>query len=167
MTQAVLPYMRETKAGRVITVSSIGGLIGQPFNDAYCAAKFAVEGMMESLAPVVKGMGIHISVVEPGPVLTQFVDNAGGMHQLKQDQLALDPYAKQMSTYLQAVQGRFSQLGQTSEDIARVIVKIAETEHPSFRYQTSDFVRTLVTSKFTDPTGSIQIENTAKTIWKS
>lgn len=52
MTRAVLPVMRAARSGRIIRVWSIGGLIGQPFNDAYCAAKFAVEGMMDSLAPV-------------------------------------------------------------------------------------------------------------------
>jgi NAD(P)-dependent dehydrogenase (short-subunit alcohol dehydrogenase family) len=50
-------------------------LIGQPFNDAYCAAKFAVEGMMESLAPVAQELGIQISIIEPGPVNTEFVSN--------------------------------------------------------------------------------------------
>ena len=45
VTKAVFPHMRERGSGRIITVTSVGGLIGQPFNDAYCAAKFAVEAM--------------------------------------------------------------------------------------------------------------------------
>jgi len=49
LVQAVFPAMRVVGTGRIITVTSVGGLIGQPFNDAYCAAKFAVEGFMESL----------------------------------------------------------------------------------------------------------------------
>ena len=57
MTQAVFPAMRERRAGRIITVTSIGGVIGQPFNDAYCAAKFAAEGLMESLAPTARKLG--------------------------------------------------------------------------------------------------------------
>ena len=51
VTKAVFPHMRARGSGRIITVTSVGGLIGQPFNDAYCAAKFAVEGMMEAMAP--------------------------------------------------------------------------------------------------------------------
>jgi NAD(P)-dependent dehydrogenase (short-subunit alcohol dehydrogenase family) len=66
LTQAVFPTMRDAHAGRIITVTSIGGIIGQPFNDAYCAAKFAVEGFMESLAPVARRLGIAISLIEPG-----------------------------------------------------------------------------------------------------
>ncbi len=49
-TKAVFPHMRERGSGRIISVTSVGGLIGQPFNEAYCAAKFAVEGMMEGFA---------------------------------------------------------------------------------------------------------------------
>jgi NAD(P)-dependent dehydrogenase (short-subunit alcohol dehydrogenase family) len=55
VTQAVFPLMRTARSGRILTVTSLGGLIGQPFNDAYCAAKFAVEGFMESLAPLPNG----------------------------------------------------------------------------------------------------------------
>ncbi|MCL4167732.1 UNVERIFIED_CONTAM: hypothetical protein GTU68_049774, partial [Idotea baltica] len=48
-TQAVLPYMRKQKSGQIINITSVGGLVGQPFNELYCGAKFAVEGFMEGL----------------------------------------------------------------------------------------------------------------------
>ena len=51
-TKAVLPRMREAGRGRLIAVSSLGGLLGQPFQDAYCASKFALEGFYESLRPL-------------------------------------------------------------------------------------------------------------------
>lgn len=44
MTKAVLPILRSQREGRVINISSVGGLVGQPFNEIYCAAKFGVEG---------------------------------------------------------------------------------------------------------------------------
>ena len=47
-TKAVLPAMRKARSGHVINISSVGGLVGQPFNEIYCAAKFAVEGYTES-----------------------------------------------------------------------------------------------------------------------
>ena len=75
-TKAALPHL-PTARGRVITVTSVGGVVGQPFNEAYCAAKFAVEGFMESLAPVAATVGVHVSVIEPGPVTTEFVNNVG------------------------------------------------------------------------------------------
>lgn len=75
LTKAVLPAMREAGQGRIITVTSVGGVVGQPFADAYCGAKFAVEGFMQSLAPVVKPFGVWVSVVEPAAVASDFVAN--------------------------------------------------------------------------------------------
>ncbi len=75
-TKAAMPHLRAS-CGRVITVTSVGGVVGQPFNEAYCAAKFAVEGFMESLAPVAATVGVHVAVIEPGPVATEFVNNVG------------------------------------------------------------------------------------------
>src|SRR4051812_25313636 len=79
LTRLVLPGMRVVGAGRVVTVTSVGGAVGQPFADAYCGAKFAVEGLMQSLAPVVARFGIDVSVVEPGAVASDFVANVDGV----------------------------------------------------------------------------------------
>lgn len=57
-TKAVLPQMRKQKSGKIIYVSSVGGVWGQPFNDIYCASKFAVEGLAESQAPLFKTFGV-------------------------------------------------------------------------------------------------------------
>lgn len=75
LTRLVLPGMRRAGSGRVVTVTSVGGVVGQPFADAYCAAKFAVEGLMQSLAPVMARFGVGISVVEPAAVASDFVAN--------------------------------------------------------------------------------------------
>ena len=50
MTKAAMPHLRASR-GRLVSVTSVGGIVGQPFNEAYCAAKFAVEGFMEAHAP--------------------------------------------------------------------------------------------------------------------
>ena len=73
LTKLVLPGQRERGAGRILSITSVGGIVGQPFNDFYCAAKFAVEGMMESLAPVAKTFGVHVIVIEPGAVASEFI----------------------------------------------------------------------------------------------
>ncbi|WP_412049394.1 SDR family oxidoreductase [Hoeflea sp. Naph1] len=86
-TKAVLPHMRARRQGHVIAISSVGGLVGQPFNEIYCAAKFAVEGYMESLASyVTPSFGLDFSVVEPGGITSEFantvlkqVSETGGM----------------------------------------------------------------------------------------
>lgn len=54
MTKAVLPYMRNQRDGRIINISSVGGLVGQPFNEIYCATKFGVEGYTEAMASYVQ-----------------------------------------------------------------------------------------------------------------
>ena len=96
-------------AGRVITVTSVGGVVGQPFNEAYCAAKFAVEGFMESLAPVAATVGVHVSVIEPGPVATEFVNNVG----VDVDKLFAEggEYTPAMQAYLTPRHGRVRQPG--------------------------------------------------------
>src|SRR5215475_4407379 len=76
MSRAAMPHLRATR-GRVVTISSVRGVIGQPFNEAYSAAKFAVEGFMEALAPVAAEVGVRVSLIEPAAVLdTAFITNA-------------------------------------------------------------------------------------------
>ena len=151
-TRAALPQMRKQGGGRIISVSSIGGLFGVPFNDAYCAAKFAVEGLMESLAPVLAKLGIAVSIVEPGPVNTQFVASV-----TKTAAAAVarerEAYGALMDRYLANTRETFADLGQTGEDIAKVIVQAATTETPHFRYGTSEMVQAMVKQKYVDPTG--------------
>ncbi len=150
-TQTVLPAMREARSGRIISISSIGGIIGQPFNDAYCAAKFALEGMMESLTPVVAHFGIGVSVIEPGPVRTAFVENVGGMGNMANP--TSNPYRIPLEAYLRVVNASFGQAGQTGDDIAGVILEAATAETPHFRYQTSEMVQSRLAMKFADTTG--------------
>lgn len=66
MVQAVLPFMREKKSGRIVNFSSINGLLGIPYQGVYTASKHAVEGYSESLALEVKPFGISVCLVEPG-----------------------------------------------------------------------------------------------------
>ena len=75
LAKLVLPAMRQRGSGRIITVTSVGGAVGQPFADAYCGAKFAVEGFMQSLAVVAERFGVRVSVFEPGAVASSFVPN--------------------------------------------------------------------------------------------
>ncbi|NXN99404.1 DHB1 dehydrogenase, partial [Rhinopomastus cyanomelas] len=73
--QTFLPAMKRRRAGRIIISSSIGGLQGLPFNSVYCASKFALEGLCESLAIVLRPFGVHLTLVECGPVNTSFLAN--------------------------------------------------------------------------------------------
>ncbi len=75
MTQAVLPYMREQHKGLIINISSLGGLVGIPFQAFYCASKFAIEGFTEGLRIEVKPFGIHVANINPGDYKTEATAN--------------------------------------------------------------------------------------------
>ncbi len=148
-TQAVLPFMRKQRSGQIISVTSVGGLVGQPFNELYCAAKFAVEGYMEALATYVSdAFNIKITNVEPGGISTAFMKSAiektatGG-------QLATGEYLPIFEKYLAGSQKRAGagqeSVYQTGLEVAEVILNLAQNENPPLRIRTSlwaeDFCR--------------------------
>ena len=70
--QAVLPHMRHQQRGRIVLISSIGGVIGIPFQAFYSASKFALEGFAEALAYEVAPFGVQVTLVQPGNIATDF-----------------------------------------------------------------------------------------------
>lgn len=72
VTQALLPHLRERGRGHVVNLSSLAGMMGLPGCGLYCASKFAVEGLSETLAIELAPLGIHVTVVEPGGFRTNF-----------------------------------------------------------------------------------------------
>ena len=70
VTRAVLPHMRTSRRGRIVIITSAGGRIASMTLSGYCAGKFALEGFGESLALEVAPLGVHVSLVEPGIVMT-------------------------------------------------------------------------------------------------
>jgi len=75
VTQALLPHLRERKRGHILNLSSLAGVTGLPGCGLYCASKFALEGLSESLAIELAPFGIQVTIVEPGGFRTNF---AGG-----------------------------------------------------------------------------------------
>ncbi|WP_275559029.1 oxidoreductase [Streptomyces sp. 5-6(2022)] len=70
--QAVLPHMRKRRAGHLMAVTSMGGLMAVPGMSAYCGSKFALEGMLESIRKEVTAFGIHVTAIEPGSFRTDW-----------------------------------------------------------------------------------------------
>ncbi len=159
-TKAILPHMRSSKAGHVINVTSIGGIVGQPFNELYCGAKFAVEGFTESLASYVsKPFNIHFSLIEPGGIATEFMTSAVKKTQNTEGELATGEYAPIFHKYLSGAQSRAEKEDvspyQTGKEVAEVILKVAETEKPPLRVRTSDWAENLSSLKTQmDPDGT-------------
>ncbi|XP_029914291.1 17-beta-hydroxysteroid dehydrogenase type 1 isoform X2 [Myripristis murdjan] len=121
--QAFLPGMKAQRQGRILVTGSMGGLHGLPFNELYCASKFAVEGACESLAILLHHFNIHVSLIECGPVNTDFLNNQQktelGDASLQQvDAQTLSLYEK----YLQHCGAVFQNAAQDTEDIVKVLM---------------------------------------------
>jgi NAD(P)-dependent dehydrogenase (short-subunit alcohol dehydrogenase family) len=76
LTRRVLPAMLARGKGRIIQNSSVLGLVAMPFRGAYNASKFALEGLSDTLRMELAGTGVHVVLIEPGPVLSRFRANA-------------------------------------------------------------------------------------------
>jgi NAD(P)-dependent dehydrogenase (short-subunit alcohol dehydrogenase family) len=72
MIQAVLPYMRKRRAGHILNITSMGGIITFPGLSYYHGSKFALEGISEALGKEVKDLGIHVTAIEPGGFRTDW-----------------------------------------------------------------------------------------------
>ena len=147
LLHAVLPAWRARGAGRFIAVGSTAGVIGTPFNDAYCASKFALEGLLESLSPVVAAYGIKISVVEPGPVAGQFERRSG-----PPAGRSGGPYAAARQRFQTAQDAGYA-TAQSPAEVAEVLCAVAAADQPLFRYQTGEGVARLIGVKLRDTTG--------------
>ncbi|MGE0880770.1 MAG: SDR family NAD(P)-dependent oxidoreductase [Acidimicrobiia bacterium] len=148
-TKRAFPHMRRAGSGRIIAVTSLGGVLGQPFNDAYCAAKFAVEGLYESLRPVAAGCGVHVTIFEPGPVATAFSakSRAAALPSTDVD----EPIRTFHQRYDDMMAG--GRPGQSSADCAAEILAVANDPAPKLRYQSSKFTSKLAGLKLADLDG--------------
>ncbi|MEV3982568.1 SDR family NAD(P)-dependent oxidoreductase [Nonomuraea sp. NPDC049758] len=153
VSRVAMPLLRAA-GGRLVTVGSVHGVVGQPFNEAYAAAKAAVEGFMESLAPVAAAHGVRVSVVVPGFVS----DTRFGIFpdiNRKTIRAASGPYAPAFDAYLDWVCGPgWEGAGQTSWQVADVIVAALTAADPPFRIPTGPWVSQYVAGKLADPDGS-------------
>jgi NAD(P)-dependent dehydrogenase (short-subunit alcohol dehydrogenase family) len=154
LTKLVLPSMRAAGRGTVLTVTSVGGAVGQPFADAYCGAKFAVEGFMQSLAVVMLAHGVHVSVIEPAAVASDFVGNVARPEAAEAVETAeaADPYAAQLAAYLARSAGAFAH-AQSSQDAAVAIADAATSAEHRFRWQTSEGATAFVGMSLADTDG--------------
>lgn len=158
--KAVLPYMRKQKSGHIINISSVGGLVGQPVNEIYCAAKFALEGLSESLATYLEPyFGIHISLIEPGGVITEFGNNLTNYFN-QTGGILNDDYKPLIENYMDYRAGFTDEVKekafQKPSQIAELIIKCMNDPHPKVRYMSSEGVAAFTKVKTSlDPDGEI------------
>ncbi len=156
-TQAVIGHMRRARSGHVVNISSLGGVIGQPFNEIYCASKFAVEGYTAAMASYIEpAFGIHFTSIQAGRILTDF-----GTHAVRASEVSdaddLDDYLPIREKYLAGVQKRAlpeNKIAQTAEQVAVVVADCIELESPPIHLATSDWMNAMCRIKTAaDPTG--------------
>ncbi len=76
LTRLLLPTLRENGRGRIVMCSSVLGFVSMPFRGAYNASKYALEGLCDTWRLELHGSGVWVSLIEPGPILSRFRDNA-------------------------------------------------------------------------------------------
>jgi NAD(P)-dependent dehydrogenase (short-subunit alcohol dehydrogenase family) len=128
VVQAALPAMRDQGSGRVVLISSIGGAIGIPFQAFYSASKFALEGYGESLAYEVAPFGIHVSLIQPGNVRTDFTGSRRNV--VPPD--GVDPYAGAVAKAVGLME-RDEANGVPADDVAAVISSVLNHTRPRRR----------------------------------
>lgn len=135
LTNAVLPVMRRQGYGRIIQNSSILGLIALPYRGAYNATKYALEGLTDTLRLELRGSGIEVSLVEPGPIVSRFRDNA-----LRAFEANIDA---EQSVHREAYEGLLARLRKEGaaapftlgpEAVLRRVIHALESPRPRVRY---------------------------------
>lgn len=129
LCRAVLPHMRRQGGGRIVNMSSLGGLVSVPFQAFYCAAKFAVEAYSEALRMEVRPFRISVAMVEPGDFATGFTAHrrmigAAG---------AQSPYSERCST---AIRRMAEDEGKCTDitPVVRAVIAAIEADAPRLRY---------------------------------
>ena len=124
----VVPVMRRQRHGHIICISSIGGLMGLPYQGMYSASKFAIEGYCEALRLELRQFGIHVTVVNPGDFSTGFTAQRSKV--CNPDAMAAYPgYAQSMESI-----EHDENSGLKPERLAQRISKIVRKRHPRNRY---------------------------------
>lgn len=149
--QTILPQMRKQKRGLIINVSSIGGVLGLPFQGTYSATKFAVEGMTEALRMELNSFGISVVLVEPGDFKTNFTKN-----RKKQISPEHSVY-KHQQQITETVFEHDENHGCDPVLFAKLIEKIIRKTHPRLRYRVGNFTQKFIAAlKGTAPDRFVQ-----------
>lgn len=143
LTQRLLPLMRANGGGRVIQLSSFLGFVALRWRGAYAASKFAVEALSDTLRLELRGSGIHVSLIEPGPISTGFGDTAHA-HFKKYVDVENSHFQKAYGPLFERFEkGQDSPLTLPPEAVFQKVLRALESPHPKARYPV-----TLVTPLF-------------------
>lgn len=135
LTNLILPLMRKQGHGRIIYNSSVLGLVAMRYRGAYNASKFALEGLADTLRLELYGTHIHISLIEPGPILTHFRQNSYALY--KQN---IDPTHSFHKAAYEAMEARLQKEGAAvpftlpASAVVEKVIHALEAKRPKMRY---------------------------------
>ncbi|NOZ53515.1 MAG: SDR family NAD(P)-dependent oxidoreductase [Gammaproteobacteria bacterium] len=135
LTNLLIPNMRQQGFGRIIQNSSVLGLVALPYRGAYNASKYALEGLSDTLRLELKGTGIHVALIEPGPIESQFRANAFAAYKKYIDKR----HSPHRDTYL-AMEKRLNKKGAAvpftlpPTAVLRKVIHSIESPRPKIRY---------------------------------
>ncbi|KZN19967.1 MULTISPECIES: SDR family oxidoreductase [Pseudomonas] len=130
VARAALPVMRKQRSGLLLTISSTAGIAGGMFCTAYAAAKFGLEGWIESLAPEIEPFGIRTMLVEPGFFRTELLTADSTTYALP----SIDDYAQRTRETVTAWSGMDGKQGGDPAKLADAIVQLAGLDEPPVRF---------------------------------
>jgi NAD(P)-dependent dehydrogenase (short-subunit alcohol dehydrogenase family) len=130
VTRAVLPVLRAQRSGLVVAISSTAGIVGQEFCTAYAAAKFGVEGWIESLAPEVAPFGIRTMLVEPGFFRTELLSPESTNYA----EPSIEDYAERTTQTVAAWNAMNGQQGGDPAKLASALIQLASRDEPPRRW---------------------------------
>ncbi|KAM3597368.1 uncharacterized protein V6R79_003830 [Siganus canaliculatus] len=167
LVKELLPRMKQMQSGHIVVMSSVMGIQGLLFNDVYSASKFAVEGFCESLAVQAMKFNIKTTLIEPGPVVTEFerkvYEDAENMDLSGTDEETARIFSEVYLPYSKKV---FTSLGQTPEEVAEQTLKVITAKDPPLRHQTNRLYMPMTALKHADPTGRLPLDTFYKMIFK-
>ncbi|KAJ3275802.1 Retinol dehydrogenase 8 [Terramyces sp. JEL0728] len=155
LIKAVVPTMRTQSFGRIINISSIGGLVGQPFNEAYCSAKAALDSLTESMNAALRTFNIKVTSYCPGMITTNFISNVSGINDDMQMEGIPSEYKEMYEKYFERVRilksaPESAAFRQTPEESADDVVQIVSTDLAKARVYPNTVIG-FVQTKFSDP----------------
>lgn len=135
LTNLLIPVMRKQGHGRIIYNSSVLGLVAMRYRGAYNASKFALEGLADTLRLELHGTNIHIAIIEPGPILSDFRKNSYALYQRH-----IDPSHSPHKAAYEAMEARLQKQGPAvaftlpAQAVVDSVIHALEAKRPKLRY---------------------------------
>ena len=145
LTKKIIPLMRKQKSGKIINMSSMGGKVYTPFGAWYHATKYALEGWSDCLRMELKNFGIHVILIEPGVIKTEFQDV---MMESTVERSIGTPYEKKLRALKKATQEMYARgIGSPPSTITKLIIKAINSNNPQRRYVGGLFAKPMLLIK--------------------